>query len=154
MSDATDVLTAIDQLRRDLSGYHGQLKAHNDLQRHCDNQRNRIVELEGLYAEAKSENAKLRRKLEILRDHGIEIVDAVAGGFEIYSKDHELADRLKWLVERYHSAMRCMLETGTSPTDPAFLEDRMREIGMEVDTDGCHGGEVAVSTEGVALPRP
>ena len=55
MSDATDVLHAIDQLRRDLSGYHGQLKAHNDLQRHCDNQRKRIVELEGLYAKAKAE---------------------------------------------------------------------------------------------------
>jgi len=55
MSEATDVLHAIDQLRRDLSGYHGQLKAHNDLQRHCDNQRKRIVELEGLYAKAKAE---------------------------------------------------------------------------------------------------
>jgi len=54
MSDATDVLHAIDQLRRDLTGYHGQLKAHNDLQRHCENQRKRIVELEGLYAKAKT----------------------------------------------------------------------------------------------------
>ena len=60
MSEATDVLQAIDQLRRDLSGYHGQLKAHNDLQAHCDHQRERIVQLEGLYAEAKAENAKLR----------------------------------------------------------------------------------------------
>ncbi|RVU97031.1 hypothetical protein EII22_08850 [Coriobacteriales bacterium OH1046] len=55
MSDGTDVLRAIDQLRRDLSGYHGQLVAHNELQRHCDNQRERIVELEGLYAKAKAE---------------------------------------------------------------------------------------------------
>lgn len=55
MSDGTDVLRAIDQLRHDLSGYHGQLKAHNDLQRHCDNQRERIGELEGLYANAKAE---------------------------------------------------------------------------------------------------
>lgn len=51
----TDVLRAIDQLRRDLSGYHGQLKAHDDLQRHCDNQRKRIAELEGLYAKAKAD---------------------------------------------------------------------------------------------------
>ena len=57
---ANDVLRDIDRLRRDLSGYHGQLKAHNDLQRHCDNQRKRISELEGLYAKAKDENAKLR----------------------------------------------------------------------------------------------
>ena len=55
MSEADDVLRAIDQLRRDLSGYHGQMVAHNDLQRHCDNQRQRIAELEGLYARAKAE---------------------------------------------------------------------------------------------------
>ena len=61
MSEADNVLRDIDQLRRDLSCYHGQLKAHNDLQRHCDNQRERISELEGLYAKAKAdrdENAK------------------------------------------------------------------------------------------------
>lgn len=68
MSEADDVLRSIDQLRRDLSGYHGQLKAHNDLQRHCDNQRKRITELEGLYAEAKAENAKLRDELAKARD--------------------------------------------------------------------------------------
>lgn len=63
---ATDVLRAIDQLRRDLTGYHGQLKAHDDLQRHCDNQRKRIVELEGLYANAKAENENLRRWLTLI----------------------------------------------------------------------------------------
>lgn len=60
MSDATDVLQAIDQLRRDLSGYHGQLKAHNDLQRHCDHQRERIAELEAIHARDKAKNAKMR----------------------------------------------------------------------------------------------
>ena len=65
MSDATDVLQAIDQLRRDLSGYHGQLKAHNDLQRHCDHQRERIVELEAIHARDKAENTKLR---ELVKD--------------------------------------------------------------------------------------
>ena len=68
MSEATDVLRAIDQLLRDLSGYNRQLKAHDDLRRHCDNQRNRIVQLEGLYAEAKAENAKLRELVHGL-DH-------------------------------------------------------------------------------------
>ena len=43
---AIDVIRDIDQLRRDLSGYHGQLKAHNDLKKHCENQRKRIGELE------------------------------------------------------------------------------------------------------------
>lgn len=66
MSEATDVLHSIDQLRRDLSGYHGQLKAHNDLQIHCDRQRERIAELEGLYVKSKAESAKLREQMERL----------------------------------------------------------------------------------------
>lgn len=65
MSEADDVLRSIDQLRRDLSVYHGQLKAHNDLQTHCDNQRKRIGELEVLYAKVKAEAAGLR---ELVRD--------------------------------------------------------------------------------------
>ena len=68
MSDGTDVLRAIDQLRRDLSGYHGQLKAHNDLQRHCDNQRERIGELEGLYANAKAERDEAN--MAFSKEHG------------------------------------------------------------------------------------
>jgi hypothetical protein len=42
-----------------------------------------------------AENAKLKRRLEILKAHGIEIVDTVAGGFEIYNKEHARADRLQ-----------------------------------------------------------
>lgn len=68
MSDGTDVLRAIDQLRRDLSGYHGQLKAHNDLQRHCDNQRERIAELEGLYEKAKAERDEAAMSFSKERD--------------------------------------------------------------------------------------
>lgn len=69
MNEATDVLQAIDQLRRDLSGYHGQLKAHDDLRRHCDHQRDRIAQLEGLYAKTKAENAKLRKLVKGLMGH-------------------------------------------------------------------------------------
>ena len=96
------VLTAIDQLRRDLSGYHGQLKAHNDLQTHCDRQRERIACLEGLYKNVKAErdetdmafskehdraeflmrdNAKLRKELEMEREDNASmraLFDAVA----------------------------------------------------------------------------
>ena len=46
-------------------------------------------------------------------------------------KEH--INNLEELVMQYHSAMRCMLETGTWPTDPAWLEKRMRELGIEVD---------------------
>lgn len=87
MSEAIDVLRDIDQLRRDLSGYHEQLKVHNDLQRHCDNQRERLAELEWLYTNVKQdrdaykcqaerfvvENVKLREVLRscvvLLTDH-------------------------------------------------------------------------------------
>lgn len=68
MSDGTDVLRAIDQLRHDLSGYHGQLKAHNDLQRHCDNQRERIAELEGLYEKTKAERDEAAMSFSKERD--------------------------------------------------------------------------------------
>lgn len=67
------ILTAIDQLRRDLSEYHGQLKAHSDLQTHCDRQRERIACLEGLYKKVKAENARLRElvnELYPLADYG------------------------------------------------------------------------------------
>ena len=62
-SNSVPVLKAIDQLRRELSGYHGQIKANNDLQKHCDNQRKRIAGLESLHAREKAENAKLRKLL-------------------------------------------------------------------------------------------
>ena len=39
-------------------------------------------------------------------------------------------DKLRELVRSYHSAMRCMLETGIWPTDPKWLEHRMRELGV------------------------
>lgn len=99
---ATDVLQAIDQLRRDLSGYHGQLIAHNDLQRHCDNQRERIAELEGLYAKAKDENAKLR---ELVRIAGTYCVNGYC----------DPGDGCPLLVDG-----KCQ------------LTDRMRELGVEV----------------------
>lgn len=67
MSKADDVLQAVDKLRRELSGYHGQLKAHNDLQRHCDNQRARITELEGLYAKVKADRDEAA--MEFSKEH-------------------------------------------------------------------------------------
>jgi hypothetical protein len=107
MSDATDVLYAIDQLRRDLSGYHGQLKAHNDLQRHCDHQRERIVELEAIHARDKAENAKLR-----------ELVRHMHTCMEHYEPDGSV------------SCDRCPLDNDTGDCD---YEQRMSELGIEVD---------------------
>ena len=120
MSEAEDVLQSIDQLRRDLSGYHGQLKAHNDLKKHCENQRKRICELEGLYEKAKAEN------------------DETATAF---SKEH---DRAEFLMrknakqrELIKAAWRC-IHTGLSCSDCRLiaggctLQSAMRELGIEV----------------------
>lgn len=43
--DGTNVLKAIDGLRRELSGYHGQLVARNDLERHCERQRETLARM-------------------------------------------------------------------------------------------------------------
>ena len=131
MSDGADVLRAIDQLRRDLSGYHGQLKAHNDLQRHCDNQRERIVELEGLYAKAKAER------------------DEASMAF---SKEHDRAEFLMRENTKLRELVRDMWRfTGAAckkyprlfdpctqggqmvrPNAIYAFEQRMRELGVEI----------------------
>ena len=64
------------------------------------------------------ENAKLKRKLEILKAHGIEIVDAVAGGFEIYNKEHARADRLQ--VE--NANLREMLSESRQANEHLYVE--------------------------------
>ena len=120
MSDGTDVLRAIDQLRRDLSGYHGQLKAHNDLQRHCDNQRERIGELEGLYANAKAERDEANMA---------------------FSKEHDRAEflmrenaKLRELVkDMWHEGMCECGSRGKCASCEYDYPTRMRELGIEVD---------------------
>lgn len=107
---ALDVLRAIDQLRRDLSGYHGQLKASDDLQRHCDNQRMRIGELERLYAGAKAE-----------RDEA----------WMAYGREHDRAN----VLMRENAKLRELLDYMTPIAWYAASErehDRMRELGIEV----------------------
>ena len=115
MSDGTDVLRAIDQLRRDLSGYHGQLKAHNDLQRHCDNQHERIGELEGLYANAKAERDEANMA---------------------FSKEHDRAEflmrenaKLRELVEDMWNWLAPTAVGGGAPLKGLY--DYMRELGVE-----------------------
>lgn len=116
MSDATDVMCAIDQLRRDLSGYHGQLKAHNDLQRHCDNQRKRIVELEAIHARDKAENDKLR---ELVRDMYACISHANEQDWFYFERDE------------FGCGLSCTVNGEVCGL--CVLADRMRELGIEVE---------------------
>lgn len=56
----------------------------------------------------KTENKRLKRKLEILKAHGVEIVDAVSGGFEVYSEDYKRADALKGENARYRELVEIL----------------------------------------------
>lgn len=120
MSDGTDVLRAIDQLRHDLSGYHGQLKAHNDLQRHCDNQRERIGELEGLYANAKAERDEANMAFSKERDRA-----------EFLMRENA---KLRELVQdMWHEGMCECGSRGKCASCEYDYPTRMRDLGIEVD---------------------
>lgn len=128
MSDAIDVLRAIDQLRRDLIGYHGQLKAHDDLQRHCGNQRKRIGELEGLYAGAKAEIAELKEQTRWMAQ--------TDSRWEAAVRDLEQAkaenDALRELVrEMYRLFVRGHNWGPRYASEKMWIEDSMEELGVE-----------------------
>ena len=157
MSEADDVLRSIDQLRRDLSGYHGQLKAHNDLQRHCDNQRRRIVELEGLYTKAKAENVELLEERDMYRDlvdcmvhpdvpdqlyaENVELRDENARLRSCLSDDAENARMIMGENAKLRELVRVMwrelavacAEQVTSHETLRKVSDRMCELGIEVE---------------------
>lgn len=122
---ATDVLRAIDQLRRDLSGYHGQLKAHDDLQRHCDNQRRRIGELERLYAGAKTEVAELKEQTRWICQTDSRWKAAVRDLEQAKAENAKLRE----LVKSMYYDLTNMTFTPDWVTD---YEADMRELGIEV----------------------
>ena len=122
---AADVLYAIDQLRRDLSGYHGQLKAHNDLQRHCDNQRNRIVELEGLYAKAKAE--KDETATAFIREY-----DRAEFLTRERAKLRELVRDMHHFILLCGDTRFCGVITPDKNLDVETFEQRMEELRVEV----------------------
>jgi len=91
--------------------------------------------------EIEDENAQLKRKLRILKEHGVEIADAASGGYEIYSNDHALADKLqaenaklRELVRKLYACQKhadctdCPYEDDPS----CYFEDELRELGIEV----------------------
>lgn len=109
MCKAIDVLRDIDQLRRDLSGYHGQLKAHNDLQRHCERQKEQLASLQAAHKLIKDERDAYKRQCSRLAAEN--------------AKLRELVDEL-WA-----------LAYGYVPMESEFdaARDMMRELGIEVD---------------------
>ena len=85
--DELDVLMAIDKLRRDLSGYHCQLKAYSDLKKHSERQRERIATLEEIHVRDKAENAKLRELVLDFINAPCTTCDAWADGFRCWNYD-------------------------------------------------------------------
>lgn len=131
MSEATDVLQAIDQLRRDLTGYHGQLKAHNDLQLHCDNQRKRIGELEALYAGAKAEIAELKEQTRWMAQTDSRWEAAVRDLEQAKAENAKLRElvRYMWFAD-YAGHFSTLPE---HQEHQATVWQRMRELGVEVE---------------------
>ena len=64
-------------------------------------------------------------------------INELRGALQVASIDYRHLqsenDMLRELVRDYHSAMCCTLDMGIWPTDPKWLERRMRELGIEVD---------------------
>ena len=83
----------------------------------------------------KAENAKLRNAMYTKAGkHALQHMDE--DELRIWATQQaEHIEELRDLVGQYHSAMRCTLETRTWTTDPAYLEERMRELGIEVPHD-------------------
>lgn len=138
MSDGTDVLRAIDQLRRDLSGYHGQLKAYNDLQRHCDNQRERIGELEGLYEKAKAERDEAAMSFSKERDRAEFLMRENAKLRELAERAWKTAERLCQAFDGPCSddgvtiAKPCPMDGRDEECIYGQLQKELLELGIEV----------------------
>ena len=103
-------------------------------------------------AELQAENAKLRKKINALKAHGIEIADAVAGGYEIYDIQQREVDRLEvendklrklasilcFCMQIHKQCDDCKLNgaKGEIAHDPLLacdgLHEMLRELGIEV----------------------
>ena len=135
---ATDVLCAIDQLRRDLSGYHGQLKAHDDLQRHCGNQRKRIAELEAIHARDAAEIAELKEQTRWMDQTDSRWEAAVRDLEQVKAENAKLRELVQdmWPHVRHRSRMCGECDLPCDESDECLLygpmRDSMRELGVEI----------------------
>ena len=93
------------------------------------------IDAERKVMELEKENENLRGKLQALRAHGIEVVDAIADGVEIYSEEHAELDRLK--AENKELRKTCLdmysalLKLGYMPClDNVDFFPTLRELGI------------------------
>ena len=121
MSDGADVLRAIDQLRRDLSGYHGQLVAHNELQRHCERQKEQLASLQAAHKPIKDERDLYKRQADRFAAENAKLRELV--------RDLYMA---LWTCNQHtckHGNDGCYTEDGNSG-GRCTLHDRMYELGV------------------------
>lgn len=111
-----DVLRAIDQLRRDLTGYHGQLKVHDDLQRHCERQKEQLAALQAIHKPIKDERDLYKRQADKLAAEN--------------AKLRGLVRDMRAVIWAYDEATS---DDDCPPALPLF-EDRLRELGIEVES--------------------
>ena len=98
-------------------------------------------EVDSRFDALQAENERLRKKINALKAHGIEIADAVAGGYEIYDTNQREVDRLEVengkLREALRAAWKCA-HAGISCSDCRLiaggctLQSAMQELGIEV----------------------
>ncbi len=71
----------------------------------------------------KVENNKLHRYLEILKENGIEIVDAVAGGYEIYDERQRTLDRAEIENTKLRELVQGIIWCNNKPWNNSVCDD-------------------------------
>ena len=88
------------------------------------------------YAELQAENEKLRKKINALKAHGIEIVDAVAGGYEIYDIRQREFDRIE--VENAELRAKLVMHEGAQKHNEKQIDiereknAKLKELVLEI----------------------
>lgn len=91
---------------------YGIKEAHDELLSELEDMREK-------YAEVCETSAMLRADMAAARERQAKLRDENA--------------KLRKLVRSFHSGMLFMLETGMWATDPKWLEEQMKKLGIEVD---------------------
>lgn len=102
-----NVLRDIDQLRRDLAKYHDALKAYDNLQLHCDNQRKEPASLSAAHVPIKGERDAYMKQCDKLAAENAKLRD-VLESCAILLTD---SDFLHW-PELLEETLECMVELG------------------------------------------
>lgn len=126
--NATNVLRDIDQLRRDLAKYHDVLKAYDNLQRHCDNQRKELASLGAAHVPIKGERDAYRKQCDKLAAENAKLRELAAGiGHLLFILDVDYCAA----CPRDDINHPCPVHTVEG--GECLYETDLRDLGVEVD---------------------